>query len=157
MSSISRAIPALALLLAGAACATPQPRSGPTPQRYVLTAEELRGAGAQTAYDAVMKLRPEFLRTRGTGTISHIPTPESNRTGAGTGAAPAPSSGTGTAVPVQTPPLRIYENDVLLDGPNDLRRIQTINVIEIRFIPGPEAGVRYGTNHSGGVLLVKTT
>jgi hypothetical protein len=156
MSSLPRTISAFALLLAAGACAPPAPRSQPNPQRYVLTAEELQGAGAQNVYDAIQKLRPEFLRTRGTGTISHVPTPESNRTGAGTAAAPMPAN-SGTAVPVQTAPLRVYENDVLLDGPTDLRRIQTINVIEIRFVPGPEAGVRYGTNHAGGVLFVKTT
>ena len=74
MQSLARAIPALALLVAVTACATPQSRAEPTPQRYVLTAEELKGAGAQNVYDAIQKLRPEFLKTRGTGTISHIPT-----------------------------------------------------------------------------------
>jgi hypothetical protein len=154
-----RAAIAAAGLFALGACSPPasNPDEAPGPARYTLTAAELQGAGANNVYDAIQKLRPEFLRTRGTGTVSAIPTPQTSRPGlGGGGAAPVPPN-SGQAVPVATAALRVYENDVLLESPMELRRIQTVNVIEVRFIPGPEAGVRYGTNHSGGVIFVKTT
>lgn len=150
---------AAAGLLALGACSPPASSADREqgPVRYTLTAAELQAAGANNVYDAIQKLRPEFLRTRGTGTVSAIPTPQSSRPGLGGGGAAPTPPGSAQAIPVQTPALRVYENDVLLESPTELRRIQTVNVIEVRFVPGPEAGVRYGTNHSGGVIFVKTT
>lgn len=153
-----RAIAAVSGLLALGACSAPASNAdqAQAPARYTLTAAELQGAGANNVYDAIQKLRPEFLRTRGTGTVSAVPTPQTSRPGLGGGGATTPPN-SGMAIPVQTPALRVYENDVLLENPMELRRIQTVNVIEVRFVPGPEAGVRYGTNHSGGVIFVKTS
>lgn len=151
-----RPVAALFVLLALGACSAPSStadRQGPA--RYTLTAAELQGAGANNVYDAIQKLRPEFLRSRGTGTVSAVPSPQTSR-GPGGGATALPPN-SAQAIPVTTPALRVYENDVLLENPNELKRIQTVNVIEVRFVPGPEAGVRYGTNHSGGVIFVKTT
>lgn len=153
----------LALLIAiGAGCAggSSQAAQGATanPARYTLTAVELQGAGVTNLYDAIQKLRPEFLRTRGSQTIARMPAPQSNRgpTSGGSGSS-GQSSRTAQAVPIEAVPLKVYENDILLDSPTDLRKIDTKNVIEVRFVPGPEAGVRYGMNHSGGVIFVKTT
>ena len=152
-----RAAIAAAGLLALGACSPPasNTEAAPGPARYTLTAAELQGAGANNVYDAIQKLRPEFLRSRGTGTVSSVPTPQTSRPGPGGGVAAIPP-GSGQAVPVASVALRVYENDVLLENPAELRRIQTVNVIDVRFVPGPEAGVRYGTNHSGGVIFVRT-
>lgn len=126
------------------------------PARYTLTAADLQaaGVGSMNVYDAITKIRPEFLRARGTSTMTTIDTPQSGRLGPGT--ASGTPSGTGSALPVNRSVLRAYLNDALLDSPSDLRNVGAAGVIEIRFVPGPEAGVRYGTNHSAGVIFVRT-
>jgi len=127
-----------------------------TQRRYTLTSVELQEAGTSNLFDALQKLRPEFLRQRGSQTIAAKPMPTSTRSLGGGAPADAPNPSTGTALPIASQPLRVYENETMLGGVEDLRRIDTKVVIEVRFVPGPEAGVRYGTNHSGGVIFVRT-
>ena len=148
----------ISLALVSSACASG--RTAPTDRntgervtRYTLTSVELMGAGSQNVYEAIQNLRPDFLRTRGTSTMTTVNTGGTSR---GSGAAAQPEPGTGTALPIARSPLRVYENEVMLSSPDDLKKIDVKNVIEVRFVPGPEAGVRYGTNHSGGVIFVKT-
>lgn len=148
------------LLAAAAACASSQGGASATQAgtqraaRYTITAVELAEAGTSNVYDAIVKLRPEFLRERGTSTISAEPMPSSGRSGAGRAAPSTPN--TGTAVPMSRPRLRIYDNDALLENVDALKRIPVDAVIEVRYVPGPEAAVKYGTNHAGGALFVKT-
>ena len=57
-----------------------------------------------------------------------------------------------------TSPVRAL---VYLDGSmlGDLRTLRSINmssVMEIRYMSGADATTRYGMNHSGGVILIKT-
>lgn len=157
----SAALAAVALL---AACASGSQSTstssaasqGGTQRRYTLTAVELQEAGTSNLFDALQKLRPEFLRQRGSQTIAAVPMPTTSRGLGGATAADQPKPGTGNALPLTSQPLRVYENETLLGGVEELRRIDTKVVIEVRFVPGPEAGVRYGTNHSGGVIFVRT-
>lgn len=149
---------AIFLALVSSACASGSPartdrNTGERVTRYTLTAVDLMGAGSQNVYEAIQHLRPDFLKTRGTSTMTTVNTAGSTR---GSGGAATPEPGTGTAVPISRSPLRAYENEVMLSSPDDLKKIDVKNVIEVRFVPGPEAGVRYGTNHSGGVIFVKT-
>jgi hypothetical protein len=56
------------VLLAAAACASPK-SAQPTdrPNRSVITNSELPEGGTESVYDAVQRLRPEFLRQRPQG------------------------------------------------------------------------------------------
>jgi hypothetical protein len=144
-----------------AACAKHQPATGSTQagnarnSRYVLTSVDLQAAGTQNVYDAIQKLRPEFLKQRGAGTITKVASPESSRAPAGGNSGPR-TTGSGNALPISAEPIRVYENAVLMSGLDDLKRIDTKVVTEVRYVPGPEAAIKYGTNHSSGVIFVKT-
>jgi len=64
----------LAVALSLTACASAGPAGGPERprgNREVITAEELAGAHAQNAYEAVRSLRPSFLMTQGGTTRAH--------------------------------------------------------------------------------------
>ncbi len=62
-----RAFPILAaVLLATGACASGGMSTGGSSN--IITAQDIEASGAQTAYDAVQRLRPNWLSTRGAGT-----------------------------------------------------------------------------------------
>lgn len=149
------------LLLAGAvtvlaACASGQGAVAGTAsqrgERYSITPQELGSAGANNLYEAVAKLRPEYLRSRGASTI----TAQTGGSGSKGSGDPAPlSSSTGTAVTTGSIPVRLYINDQMMASIEDMRQIAVADVVEVKFMPGPQAGVRYGTNHTAGVILVR--
>lgn len=144
-----RVVPGVAVLLLASACASggaaSASSSGTTAatrrthgSQYVLTAEDLAKVKTDNLYDAIQRLRPNFLRASGGTTIS-----------GGSGSQEDASGATFGAVPV-----RVYLDDVRLDGLDRLKQIPLSQVKEVKYVPGPEAGVRYGTDHSGGVILV---
>lgn len=151
---------AAASVVALSACASKTgsaPRTAAAPEghssRYVLLATDLEQSKADNVYDAIAKLRPEFLRghTDATSFIkqgvvdSRDPNPN-----------PAPAGSTGGAVRTAPTPVRAYRDNARLGGVDDLRQMPIAGIAEIRYIPGPEAGVKYGTDHAGGVILVKS-
>lgn len=133
-----------AVLMAGlvlSACATAGSGSAGGSSSNVITSEELRALeGVSSAYDAVQRLRPRFLRGR-TGTF-------------GTGGANDPLSRTSSAAEQST--VVVYLDGVRFGGIDALRRINVDGVREIRFVPGRDATTKYGTNHGGGVIEVST-
>ena len=129
----------------GAATETATMKRG---DRYLITGAELAEAGANNLYDAIAKVRPDFFKPRG-NTLAGAGTPSR-------GDADGMSSSVGTPVGGTQNPVRVYHGDQMLVGADDLRQIPISTVVDVRFIPGPQAGVRYGTNHSGGVILVRT-
>ena len=117
----------LGLVLIGA-CSQAQPEGRPTRDRNVLTAAELERVAVETAYDAIQRLRPDFLRPRGRLSLEN----------------PAAS------LPV------VYLDDIRLGGPDALRTIRVADVHEIRYLSASDATTRYGTGHPGGVIAVIT-
>lgn len=116
-----------AVSLAACATSTQQMQFGGA-SRDVLLAREIVAAKVVDAYQAVMRLRPEFLRWRGLDT--GIP---------GQGA------------------VRVFLDDVELGGPEALRQVSLDAVTQIRFVTASEAAMRWGTNRAGGgVILVST-
>lgn len=112
-----------------AACATSmsQMQSGGS-TRDVLLAPEIVASRVVDAYQAVMRLRPEFLRWRGSD----------------------------SGVPGQGP-VRVFLDDVEIGGPDALRQVSLDAVTQIRFISASEAAIRFGTDRAGGgVILVST-
>ena len=82
--------------------------------------------GLRTALDAVRTLRPQFLRTRPSGSMRN-----------------------------QEPvPIVVYVNGTRRGGIEALSQIQARAVVEIRWLSGNDATTRFGTNHESGALLV---
>jgi hypothetical protein len=124
---VTRLLPVL-LLLSFAACAASPRGSSPT-DRAILTIEEIRQTDARTAYDAVLRSRPEFLRSRGSRSLR--------------------------AASAADYPL-VYLNSTRYGPLESLRSISVEGVEEIRYLSGSDATTRFGTGHVAGVIQVVT-
>lgn len=153
---------AVASVVALSACASKTstsgaPRTEAAPEahssRYVLVQADLERSKADNVYDAIAKLRPEFLRGHGDPTSfikqGVVDKRDPNQS-------PPPSGSTGGAVLTAPMPVKAYRDNARLGSVDDLRQMPIAGIAEIRYIPGPEAGVKYGTDHAGGVILVKS-
>ena len=120
-------IPAIAILaLLGAGCnASTGPRA-PRANVNVITAEEIAGAHLSDAYSLVQNLRPNWLRVRGTSTLS---VPEV---------------------------VRVYLDGSLLGGTDYLRQIATHSIHSLQYLSGVDATQRFGLDHGAGAILVST-
>ena len=104
--------------------------SAPRTDAYVITAAEIANVGATDAYEAVEKLRPNFLRERGQTSLSD------------------PAS---TDV---TP--NVYLNDTKMGDISALRDIPTDNIVTIKYWNDKEAQARFGVGNVSGVIQVTT-
>lgn len=156
-SCIRLVAPAAVAVLVAAAGASAQSAQDSAPvkqehsSKYVLVAADLARVKADNLYDAVRKLRPNFLSSR------RGPTTFTRLSASTPGQDDSPSPGTGTpSARSESQPIIVYVDGARADGVDNLRNFSADQVKEVRFIPGPEAAVRYGTDHGGGVLLVAT-
>jgi len=126
-----------ALLVAAAACAGGASSAsegtavGPGRNADVITASELADPAIASgdALEAVQRLRPRFLMTRGAMSVKN-------------------STAGSTHVSVDGGPL------LTVDA---LSRIRPSQILEIRYLSASDAAQRFGTNAgSGGVILVKS-
>lgn len=92
----------------------------------VITEADLVPLERLSAYDAVQRLRPNWLRTRGVDSFYN------------------PSE------------IMVYVDGTLAGGVDELRRVSSENVTEIRYLDSREATTRYGTGHASGAILVTT-
>jgi hypothetical protein len=99
-------------------------------ERDLITAAEIqaRAPDAKSAYDVVQRLRPSFLRKRPGGSLT-------------------------TKEPA---PIQVYVDGTLRGSVYVLRELISQGVIEIRYLNGPDATIRYGTGHENGAIVVKT-
>ena len=104
--------------------------SAPRTDAYVITSAEIANVGATDAYEAVQKLRPNFLRERGQTSLSD------------------PAS---TDV---TP--NVYLNDTKMGDISALRDIPTDNIVTIKYWNDKEAQARFGVGNVSGVIQVTT-
>ena len=87
---------------------------------------EIAAAGdAQTAFEIVKRLRPNWLNVRGPSSIN-LPTPD----------------------------VVVYVNGVQRGGPDTLKDLPTTGLNEIRHLRGTEATQRFGMGHENGAILV---
>ena len=117
------------LLLCG--CASTQQTGSTASSRRnsnLITAEEIAGASAKDAFEAVQLLRPQWLRTRGVSSPSSLEAIE----------------------------VAAYVNSSRYGGVENLRSVPAANVIEIRYLNAADATTLYGTGNLGGAILVKT-
>lgn len=121
--------PAAAIPAVAAAAETNLIRPVPPPRSgNVLTADEVAGSPAPDAYGLVLQYRPHWLRSRGRVSI--------NLTSAGD--------------------LLVYVNSTRWGDVSRLRDIPAGDVVEMRYLSGPDATMRYGLNHAGGAIEVIT-
>lgn len=115
------------------------------PGRDVLTTEQLRRSRSGNLYDVIRSLRPEWLQTRGTGSMRETPR--------------GSASGIGGSIKIEQPgipTIRAYLDDSLLGDAEELRSVDPGMVGEVRFLGAAEATHRYGAGHIHGAILVLT-
>jgi hypothetical protein len=100
-----------------------------------ITQEEIRTAGAATAYDLVQSLRPKWLNKRGPQTMTDISLP-----------AP-PTEGD----------IMVYLAVAKLGGLNALREIPASSLVSLEFLDAVKANYRFGRGHPYGAIILKTS
>lgn len=118
----------LAALGACAAAAGPQARTPSDRNHLVVT--EAHAEMHANAYLLLRALRPHWLQTRVSGSIS-----------------PGGSA---------TPQKRVYLDDAPFGGLDQLQQISTRSIRSIRHFDGPAATQRWGTDHVAGAILIQT-
>ena len=118
----------IALAVASLACAQATQTTGTGTSRRTLLGDQIRAASVSTAYDAVARLRPEWLRRRGPISVRR---PEAGE-------------------------VLVYLDDMRYGETRMLHSIPAESVLQMEFLSGSEATTRYGTGHGGGVILVRT-
>ena len=116
-------------LLSAAGCSSSKANTSAAPRRTgnVITADEITSTGATNLYDAIQRLRPQWL------TSSRI-----RRGGSGDD-------------------LQVYLDANRYGQMSSLRSLSVGGVQEIRYFSASEATNRYGTGHTGGAILVMMT
>lgn len=131
-----RSLAALLVATAGA-CASGGATAGSTTassNRDVITAAELPTTGTETAYDAIIRLRPNFLRARPAQSYSL----ETN--GGVSGPAPAPA---------------LIINGQQIGELSDLRRIAATTLKSVRYYSIEQAKRKFGMQYQGGAIEIE--
>jgi hypothetical protein len=129
----------------GPGAARPERQRDP---RTVLTGEQIRETGSPSVFDAIQSLRPEWLRTRGVGSMRETPR--------GTGTLSA-SGQIEIDVDPGIPSIRVYLDDSFLGGVDELRLVSPGMVGDVRFLDTAEATQRWGGGHIHGAIHIRTT
>jgi outer membrane receptor for ferrienterochelin and colicin len=111
-----------------AACGRVRPDPMQEMRRELITAEEIEASNARDAYDAIKKLRANFLSYRGRTSLNN----------------------TSSAEPI------VYVDDQLYGPLSSLRTIPAGQIEAIRLYRAWEATSKYGTGLMGGVIAVYT-
>jgi hypothetical protein len=120
---------ALVVLTGCAASGTGTASDRPVRDRNVITSEEIADAERHsTAYEVVQSLRPAWLRARSSGSIN--------------------APGAGMAI--------VYMDGTRMGATAALRQINRTSVISMQYLDPSDATTRFGTGHTGGVILVTT-
>ena len=117
---------AVFLLLTACAARTPAP-SHVLPDRSLVTQAEILEHRFETLYDAIQALRPNWLQTRGTNSLTQNPTV-----------------------------VQVYLDNTRLGGVDALNTINLSSVVYIRHYDGVAATARWGLDHGAGVIYVST-
>jgi hypothetical protein len=149
----------------------------------VLTREEIEKAKVEDAYQAVLRLRPEFLQRRGyprvrvrpagppigeaaSGSDAYSPEFDVERSGRATANADGlVGFATGAETSSETAPMAmpveqgrdsvlVYVDDLAAGGPEELTTIPARDVQEIRWLRPADAQQRFGRRHRGTVIAV---
>ncbi|MGH7476249.1 MAG: TonB-dependent receptor plug domain-containing protein [Longimicrobiales bacterium] len=122
----ARPIALLLLLLPLAACASSADPGGGG-SRDLITREQITNANVSTAFEVVQRLRPQWLRSRGPGSVRGD-----------------------LSLPL------VYTDGVRFGGIDRLNDVNAMDIESIRFVSASDATTRYGTGHPGGVIAITT-
>jgi hypothetical protein len=126
MKAVKQSLALMALLsaclLAGCASATTQ--SGGRGGAMILTRAQLATTNSDNLYDAINKLRPQWLTSRGPTSVTDA----------------TPSS------------VDVYMNGSLLGKAEYLRNLALSDVTEVRYWDAGQASARFGMGHQRGVI-----
>lgn len=114
------------ILLVVAACGSRPPGTTSLPDRSYISPEEIASSGQTDAFGVVQLLRPQWLNTRGRGSIT------------------------------QQEGIKVYLDDSLMGGVEYLRQITARSIASIRYYDGLEATQRWGLDHGLGAIAVAT-
>jgi hypothetical protein len=118
----------VAVILSAAACHGANTWDAPGPSRNLITRVEIEQSRANSAWDAVVKLRGNFMASRGSNSLM---------------------------LKVNKEPT-VYLDEVEYGNLGTLKQIPASAVAEIRFIEGWNAEQKYGPGHAAGVIQVFT-
>jgi len=124
MLSLQRTVLALAIVV-GTACAS-GPRPAVARNENRINAAELAALSGEDAYQAVERLRPQWLRSRGPTSVTD---------------------------PSPTLP-NVFMHGTHVGGLDYLRQIHLNDIQELRYWPPGEASARFGMGHPRGVIEV---
>ncbi|HEU5171490.1 MAG TPA: TonB-dependent receptor plug domain-containing protein [Gemmatimonadales bacterium] len=162
--SLVHRTPLLGALLVAASGALAAQQTGGPRSPDVITAEQVEAALATTAYEAVEKIRPGFLRRaerpqtvyggrRGTPDIAPIGRGRetermfaTDRSSLDATENDVGRSGASAVV--------VYLNGTRVGGVQELKRIPSQDVREIRFLSASDATQQYGAGHAAGAIQV---
>jgi len=124
----------------------------------VITAEEIQSAHVTTAYQAIEKLHPDYLRR-----VSRVHSLGGGRMATGTSArGAAANSDAGQATDAafasgeqEQRTMAVFVDGTDMGGTEELQQIQTNLVDEIRYLSGTDAEQKYGPRFSAGVIELK--
>ncbi len=108
--------------------------------RRVITADELTDLPGNNAYEAVLNLRPDWLRRSERRVTLNTRLDRGN--------APADD----ISPPVK---LTVFVEQTEMGGVEELMRLRNDEVAELRYFSGSEAQQKYGPRFSAGVILVR--
>lgn len=119
----------LVTFLVSTACTTtggPERTTARNPN--VITATELAPHSSLTAREAIQRLRPAFLRTRGPSSIMLN----------------------------EGDTIVVYVDNTRMGGPEILDQVRANAIREIRYLSSSDASSRFGTGHTSGAILITT-
>ena len=114
----------LTLVLLATACASAAENRGRQHNPDLITAEEIQAARVATVFEVVERLRPQFLRTRGSSSA------------------------------LMETRVTVFQDNLNLGGVEMLRQIRALDVLEIRFMSASDATTRFGSGFPGGVIAI---
>jgi len=115
-------------LMAAAACASTGDGQGTRRDSNVITQDELTPHHEISAFQAIRRLRPNWLQVRGATRLSGA----------------------------QRASIQVHVDGMHRGSVEELRSIRAEYVVEIRYMSASEATTRYGTGYTGGLILVTT-
>ena len=124
--------PALALTLLATVVSSCRSAGAPASQlgdSDIITREEIEESTAATAYDLVLNLRPQWLRTRGISTLAQAAGEED---------------------------IIVYMNNARLGFRDAMRQVPLGAVQYLQFFSAREATHRWGAGHLHGAILIST-
>jgi len=127
MRTLTAAALMMSCVMCGCAPAAGTTQAGaPAPRNSVLTQAQLSATNSEVLYDAINKLHPDWLTSRG------------------------PSSMTDSSPTM----VDVFMNGTMLGRADYLRDMRVVDVSEVRYWNAGQAAARFGMGHPRGVIEV---